>query len=113
MYVVEIRANTREVVLGPKESLAKSIFTIKELDWVDSAIPVDGKSVTAQVRYAHSGNEAILKDLGEGRVEVTMLTPAYQISPGQAAVFYDGDRMLGGGWIEVPESAKVKIQIEM
>jgi tRNA-specific 2-thiouridylase len=113
MYVVEIRAENREVILGPKESLAKSVFTVKELDWVDKAIPVDGKSVVAQVRYAHDGNEAILKDLGDGRVEVTMLSPAYQISPGQAAVFYDGDRMLGGGWIEVNSASKIKVQIEM
>ena len=111
MYVVEIRANTHEVVLGPRESLGKKVFTVKELNWLSDQM-IDGLEVTVKVRYAHDTSPAILKDLGGGRVQVDMLAPEEQVSPGQAAVFYDDDVLLGGGWIEVPESAKVKIQFQ-
>ncbi len=113
MYVVEIRPEAREVVLGPKESLSKTTFTVKDLDWIDHTISVDGIEVDTQVRYAHSGAPSTLKQLDDGRIEVTMHAPAYQISPGQAAVFYDGDRMLGGGWIEVPEASKLKDKVKV
>jgi tRNA-specific 2-thiouridylase len=108
MYVVEIRPDAREVVLGPKESLSKTVFTVKDIDWMDKGVTADGLEVDTQVRYAHDGAPSTLRDIGERRVEVTMHAPAYQISPGQAAVFYDGDRMLGGGWIEVPEASQLK-----
>ena len=112
MYVVEIRPQTNEIVLGPKESLNCQTFTVKELDWLADDVALDNLECDAQVRYAHRGAPAALKDLGNGRVEVTFFSPESQVSPGQAAVFYDGERMLGGGWIEVPEQSKLKTKVQ-
>ncbi|HSB04964.1 MAG TPA: aminomethyltransferase beta-barrel domain-containing protein, partial [Thermodesulfobacteriota bacterium] len=58
-------------------------------------------TLTAQVkiRYNHPGAEALLSLKGEDEVEVKFKTPQKAITPGQAAVFYDGDTVLGGGWI--------------
>ena len=105
LYVVAIRPHTREVVVGPRESLGKKVFTVKELNWIGE-MPADGLEVLVKVRSMHDAAEAVLKDIGNGRVEVTMFTPQQQISPGQAAVFYVGQRMLGGGWIEVPAESR-------
>lgn len=106
MYVVDIRAAAKEVVLGPKSSLSQTTFTVKDIDLVDPSICMEGRDVDVQVRYGHDAAPATIKVLEDGRYEVTAHMPIYQISPGQAAVFYNGDHMLGGGWIEVPEQAK-------
>ena len=116
MYCVEIRPHSNEIVVGPEQSLFKTKFTIKDLNWLDVTAP-DGRDVNVKVRSQHEPVPAKLKDLGEGRLEITTSTPERQISPGQAAVFYDDDDiMLGGGWIEVPEIAKlgknVKVEIQ-
>ena len=105
MYVTEIRADTNEVVIGPEADLHKTTFTCKELNWLGDKI--DGLDVRVKVRAQHEPVNGRLKDLGQGRVEVTLFAPERQISPGQAAVFYDAeDVMLGGGWIEVPQATK-------
>lgn len=105
MYVTEIRADTNEVVIGPEADLHKTTFTCKELNWLGNKI--DGLDVRVKVRAQHEPVNGRLKDLGQGRVEVTLFAPERQISPGQAAVFYDAeDVMLGGGWIEVPQATK-------
>ena len=99
-YVVEIRSEDNEVVVGPKESLRKTQFNVKEVNWL-GVDPLGGQDVYVKVRAQHVGAKAKLKDLGKGRVQVTFYAPEEQISPGQAAVFYTEDEiMLGGGWIE-------------
>ena len=99
-YVVEIKPKTHEVVIGPKESLLKTEFSVKEVNWLADE-PLDGAKVWAKIRAQHVPAKATLKDLGNGRVRVIFDTLQEQISPGQAAVFYDSDNaMLGGGWIE-------------
>lgn len=106
MYVLEIRPQANEIVVGPKASLGRSTFTAKELNWIGEHTP-DGMEVTVKVRNAHQPIPATLTDLGEGRLKVTLHQPEQQVSPGQAAVFYQGSRLLGGGWIEVPEHARL------
>lgn len=103
LYVVEVQPATNRVVVGPREALAKSGFTVKELNWLGGAIPEDGLPVTVKVRAQHKGAAAVIHDLGNGRADVILLAPEQQVSPGQAAVFYTAEGvMLGGGWIEVP-----------
>ncbi len=109
MYTVEIRSHSNEIVIGPKESLLKKTFTVKELNWLADKAP-DGLDVYVKVRAQHEGVPAKLTSLGAGRVQVDMYAPEEQISPGQAAVFYtEEDTMLGGGWIETPELAKLGV----
>ena len=109
VYVTEIRPQSAEVVLGPKEDLAETTFTVSDINWIGDEADYDGKEVSLKVRYAHKGIEGRLKNLGNNRAEVTLFAPEEQISPGQAAVFYDDNRMLGGGWIDIPKRAKLPL----
>ncbi len=54
----------------------------------------------AVIRYRHPGVRARITPRGEGEVQVAFATPKSAVAPGQAVAFYDGDRLLGGGWIE-------------
>ncbi|MFZ2620058.1 MAG: tRNA 2-thiouridine(34) synthase MnmA [Alphaproteobacteria bacterium] len=105
LYVIEIRPHTGEVVVGTRAELGRTTFTVKDLNWLDTT-PPHGQHVTAKVRAQHAGAPAVLTDLGQGRLEVTFHAPEDQISPGQAAVFYNAEGiMLGGGWIETKTQA--------
>jgi tRNA-specific 2-thiouridylase len=110
-YVVEIRPNTREVVIGEKEDLGTLSFTAKDINWLDDG-PIEGREVLVKVRSLHKGVMATLHDLGDGRVEVDMHTKEPLVAPGQAAVFYDeNDILLGGGWIETAPESRLKVRI--
>lgn len=114
MYVVAIRPDTREVVLGPREALGVTTFTVNELNWLGESLP-DGLEIHAKVRASHRGAEGTLRSLGNGRAEVTLYMPEEAVSPGQAAVFYVNDRLIGGGWIENPSrsgTGKTRVTIE-
>lgn len=121
MYVVAIRPETFEVVLGPKEELGTVTFMVNELNWLTDK--ADGTEVRAKVRAAHEGAYGEIKFLDDRRAEVTLYEPEEAVSPGQAAVFYIGDEMVGGGWIENPSkgitehgkahpAGKVKVKID-
>lgn len=105
LYVVAIRPASREVVLGPRSSLATQTFTVKDLNWLEK--PDEGTDVSVKVRNAHAGSLAQLHFLDDDRLEVTLYEAHDAISPGQAAVFYRGSQVLGGGWIEVPEAQRL------
>ena len=62
------------------------------------------EEVKAKIRYGHCKSEAIVEDMGRNRVRVKFLKPQLAITPGQAAVFYRGDEVIGGGWIEKIQS---------
>lgn len=110
-YVVEIRPNTREVVIGAKEDLGRTTFTAKEINWLDND-KIECREVMVKVRSLHQGVMATLHDLGNGRVQVDMHAKEPLIAPGQAAVFYnEDDVLLGGGWIEPAEQSKIKVHI--
>ncbi len=111
-YVVEIRPSTKEVVIGSKEDLGRTVFSVKETNWLSDE-KIDGLEVMVKVRSLHEGVMATLHDLGKGRIKVNMHAKEPLIAPGQAAVFYDEqDVMLGGGWIEPSEKSKLKIKIK-
>ena len=61
--------------------------------------PDEPMRVTVKIRYAHPGTEASLEALPGGRARIVLDEPQRAVTPGQAAVFYDGDRVVGGGWI--------------
>ena len=115
MYVVAVRPESHEVVIGLEESLYQTAFTVKELNWLPLENP-EGQEVNVKVRAQHDPVPARLTDLGDGRLKVETTVPTRQISPGQAAVFYDESGvMLGGGWIEMPEliTAPEKLRVEI
>ncbi|HSB61281.1 MAG TPA: aminomethyltransferase beta-barrel domain-containing protein, partial [Vicinamibacteria bacterium] len=104
-YVVAVLPATRTLVVGEAEELLSDRLTAREVNWL--SVPAPGGPIRARVkiRYRHEGAEATVRPIAEGRVEVRFDAPQRAVTPGQAAVFYDGEVCLGGGWIEPPPGA--------
>jgi len=99
-YVLSLDSAENRLVGGTNEELYSPGFTVREVSWVSTAPLEKERAVTVQIRYRHPGAPALLFPLAEGKVRVELKTPQRAVTPGQAAVFYDGDEVLGGGWIE-------------
>ena len=105
LYVVRVEAETRRVVAGPKEALLTDTITVKDINWLGNGeAPESGLEVTVKVRSTSDPVAAVLEKTAGGKARVVLGQPEAGISPGQACVFYQGDRVLGGGWIERQES---------
>ena len=99
-YVVALKPESNQVVLGPEEALYSSRHIVREVNWV-SWDPIEQPArLQVQVRYAHQAAPATVRPLGQDRVAVEFEQPVKAITPGQAAVFYEGDLLVGGGWLE-------------
>ena len=99
LYVVGIDAGTATVTVGPREALERTHLTASGVNWISGAAPDSGTRVTAQIRYRHREAVATLRPMDD-RVDVTFDEPQTAVAPGQAVVFYDGDVVVGGGWID-------------
>jgi tRNA-specific 2-thiouridylase len=99
LYVVRLEPETRRVVIGPRAALACGTVRLGELNWLgDGPIPADGMAVQVKLRSTMEAVPATLYPASDG-AEAVLDNPAHGVSPGQACVFYDGERVLGGGWI--------------
>ncbi|MBM3461937.1 MAG: tRNA 2-thiouridine(34) synthase MnmA [Armatimonadetes bacterium] len=97
LYVVRIDRERNAVVLGPAEALERSRFRVTDLNWIR---PVENVvACTAQIRYNAPDVPATVTLTGAASAEVVLAAPARAIAPGQSAVFYDGEEVLGGGTI--------------
>lgn len=94
LYVVKLDAPARRVVVGPREALARHQFAIGDVNWLGET--PEAAQVLVKMRSMQRPVEAHIQ-LSQGAV--TLETPYEGIAPGQACVAYDGDRVLGGGWI--------------
>jgi tRNA-specific 2-thiouridylase len=99
MYVLALSPADHQVVVGPKAALERTVLTASDVNWIVEE-PRTTRPVTAQIRHRHRAAAATVRVLGDARVELTFETPQIAVSPGQALVMYDGDLVLGGGWIE-------------
>jgi tRNA-specific 2-thiouridylase len=99
-YVVSIDRKRNLVVVGGEEDVKRREFIARRLNWIGIK-GINGKrqKVEAKIRYGQAKTEAIVEDAGKGRVRVKFLKPQSAIAPGQAAVFYQGEEVIGGGWI--------------
>ncbi|MBF8962246.1 tRNA 2-thiouridine(34) synthase MnmA [Pontibacter sp. FD36] len=99
-YVTRIEKDTNRVILGNYEDLAKNAMTVGKLNMVkyDNLIGQPIPTIT-KVRYNDPGTEAIIEQEGD-KMKVHFLSGVHAIAPGQAAVFYEGNDVVGGGWIE-------------
>lgn len=97
LYVQKLEPDTGRVVVGPAEQAVRDSFTLLQPHWVD-APPSPEREVQVKIRHRHQGALARVVRDGE-RTRVQLTEPARAVAPGQAAVFYDGERVLGGGWI--------------
>ncbi|NNG03094.1 MAG: tRNA 2-thiouridine(34) synthase MnmA [Inquilinus sp.] len=104
LYVVRLEPRARRVVVGPKGALARDRVTLRQMNWLVVDPPAaegqgPGCRVQAKLRSAQPAADATLFALPEGGAELVFDAPQHGVAPGQAAVCYDGDRVLGGGWI--------------
>jgi tRNA-uridine 2-sulfurtransferase len=99
MFVVEIRPDTREVVIGPREELLGRGVVAREINWLVDA-PVIGAEVEVQIRHHAAPARGTLVRVSDQEVEIALDAAVSAITPGQSVVFYDGDAVLGGGVIE-------------
>jgi tRNA-specific 2-thiouridylase len=100
LYVLEIRPDRSEVVVGPRDALGRTTLTASSVNWISGVAPSDWMRVTAQIRYRHDAAPARVRALDDGRAELEFDEPQAAITPGQAVVFYDDDIVVGGGWID-------------
>jgi len=100
LYVVGIDAGANSVTVGPREALDRNDLTASSVNWIAGAPPAPASRITAQIRHRHKEAPARLDPIGADRARVTFDAPQSAIAPGQAVVFYDGDCVVGGGWID-------------
>lgn len=100
LYVLEIKPDSAEVVVGPREALGRTTLTASGVNWVSGDAAANWLRVTAQIRHRHVASPARVRATDAGRAEVIFETPQTAVTPGQAVVFYDRDEVLGGGWID-------------
>ncbi len=98
LYVSQLNPEKNQVVVGPKDNLLKDRLRVRDVHWL--APCSDGLEVQVKLRSTTAPVPAILARLENGAVEVSLNQPQSGVAPGQACVFYDHDRVLGGGWIE-------------
>jgi tRNA-specific 2-thiouridylase len=100
LYVVDIDAVAARVTVGGRDALGRTSLTASDVNWTSGRAPTDGRRVTAQIRHRHPAATARIRALDAARAEVEFDAPQTAVTPGQAVVFYDGDEVLGGGWID-------------
>lgn len=99
LFVVELDSERNALVVGPKEALGRTSLRAERVTWTLD-VPVDaGTRAQCKIRYRATPVECTLHPGADGEVDVQFDEPLYGVSPGQGAVFYDGDLCLGGGII--------------
>ena len=99
MYVLALRPSERQVVVGPKAALGRTMLRASGVNWIIDR-PSSPIRAAAQIRHRHQPAPAAIQSMGDGRAEIVFDAPQIAITPGQAVVFYDEDLVVGGGWIE-------------
>lgn len=100
LYVLKIEAKSGNVTVGARDALDKTTLTASGVNWVSIDAPQAPLLVTAQIRHGHRAAPAHVRALEAARAECIFNEPQSAIAPGQAVVFYDGDTVIGGGWID-------------
>jgi tRNA-specific 2-thiouridylase len=100
LYVLRIDAESGQVTVGPRDALERRALTASQVNWTCGQTPSGWLPVTAQIRHRHRPTPGRVRALPDGRAEFESDEPLSAVTPGQAAVFYDGDVVAGGGWID-------------
>jgi tRNA-specific 2-thiouridylase len=98
LYVVGVRPETREVVVGFDEDLAARTLTVEDVNWLDEPLQI-GARCEVQIRYRAEPLTAVVAWVSAGRIGLDLGAPARAVAPGQSGVFYRGEQVLGGGVI--------------
>jgi tRNA-uridine 2-sulfurtransferase len=99
LYVLGVDAGRKAVIVGGREELGSDGLTAANVNWI-APPPTSQFEATCKIRYRHRPVPCLVRPLAEGRAEVRFPEREKAVTPGQAVVFYNGDEVLGGGWIE-------------
>ena len=103
VYVCKISAQDSTVMLGDEKDLYKKEFIVKDFNWILGTPPAQNFSCSVKIRYKQKEHDADIKVIDSNKVKIIFEQPQKAITPGQAAVLYDGDIVLGGGTINTEE----------
>ena len=100
LYVLRIDAASGDVVVGPRAELDRTRVTARGVNWVSMCAPASWTPVTAQIRHRHAPAAGRVRATDDHAAEFEFESPQAAVTPGQAVVFYEGDVVVGGGWID-------------
>jgi len=103
LYVISLDPTHHQVVVGPKSALARDRVLVREVNWL-AGTDTGGIRTEVKLRSAQPATAATVFPTGDDSAEVVLDEPQFGVAPGQACVFYQGDRVLGGGWIARAET---------
>ncbi|MDA1307196.1 MAG: tRNA 2-thiouridine(34) synthase MnmA, partial [Acidobacteria bacterium] len=99
MYVLKLMPAEQQVVVGAREDLGGTVLDATGVNWVSGTTPDGPIRVTARIRHRHQDAPATVESTGDAPAHLVFDEPQTAITPGQAVVFYQGDDVVGGGWI--------------
>jgi tRNA-specific 2-thiouridylase len=99
LYVLDINAKTNTIVVGSNEETGGRVFTVDDFTWISGSSPGESFQSKVQIRYNAQAQPANVRLLFPGRVRIEFFQPQRAVAPGQAAVIYAGEEVLGGGKI--------------
>jgi tRNA-specific 2-thiouridylase len=100
LYVISTEPATKRVVIGRNDELLRGAMTVGEMNWISMASPTEPVRAEVKIRNKHAAAVATITPTSDPtRVEVSFDEAQRAVTPGQGAVFYSGDLVLGGGWI--------------
>ncbi|MDD5483543.1 MAG: tRNA 2-thiouridine(34) synthase MnmA [Kiritimatiellae bacterium] len=100
-YVKEIRAKNNTIVIGERNEILALQTSVRDINWIAKKPPAKEFAGLARLRYRQAGVHCQVTTENSG-ARVVFDEPQFAVTPGQAAVFYRGDEVLGGGWIVIP-----------
>lgn len=101
LYVLNVNTQTKAVMVGANQDLFSQGLIAKNINWISKPTSLTSENLTVKIRHSHKDIECTLEaETDASEVKVHFKNPQRAVTPGQAAVFYEGEVLLGGGWIE-------------